>query len=178
MLSMAALVAGCASSGASPNGTPDAEIDPGLNGPARVPPSLAHLVLDHGTELELTDAQRGTIERIRVTQDSINRPFLARLDSLRPTRRPAGGPGDLSVEQRADIIARRKSVSEVMTNMRAANATSHAQVMAALTEVQRTRATQLEDDARKASENEQRRRGRQNMNGGRGAAGGRRPPGA
>src|ERR1700716_3994103 len=96
--------------------------DTALAMPSRPVPGVAALVLDHAADLAITNDQRTELESIRHGQDSANRPWLQRLDSLRPTGRPANGPNDLSQEQRDEIAARRAAITEVMAGMREANA--------------------------------------------------------
>jgi hypothetical protein len=141
--------------------------------PPRVPPTVAALVLQHAAELSLADSQRVLLESIRRTQDSANRPWLQRLDSLRPRARPIN-PDDLSPEQQAEIETRRKAVTEVMGQMRETNAVARQRVMATLNPDQQKRAAELEDDARKRAEEEGRRRAYEGMGSGGGRYGGGR----
>src|SRR5437868_10371802 len=76
--------------------------DAGIHGAPPQPTSIAALALQHAQELALTDSQRVLVESIRRAQDSANRPFMAKLDSLKPTRFPTN-PNDLSQEQREEI---------------------------------------------------------------------------
>jgi hypothetical protein len=142
-------------------------------------PSVAALVLDHAADLAITDGQRAQLTSIRRTQDSANRPWLQRLDSLRPAGHPANGPNDLSQEQRDEIAARRAAIAEIMAGMRETNAVARQQTMALLSEDQQKKAAKLEEEARKKAD-EDRQRGQQGSGGEgrRGGGGGRnRPPG-
>ncbi len=153
----------------------DYPIDMGRLGPPPLPPTIAALVLDNASDLSLTDGQRVIVQAIRTSQDSANKPFLARLDSLRPTRMPAGGMNDLSQEQRDEMQQRASAVQLVMADMRETNATSRVNVMKVLNETQQKRAAELEADAAKKAESEGRRR-IQDMGGGNNRRGGGRPP--
>jgi hypothetical protein len=146
--------------------------------PPRPAPGVAALVLDHAGDLALADNQRVILESIRHTQDSANRPWLLRLDSLRPTSQPVN-PNDLSQEQRDEIAARRAAIAAVMEGMRDNNALARQRTMAVLSPAQQQRAAELENDARKQAEEDRSRRGQDAMGAGEGrrAMGGRgRPP--
>lgn len=144
--------------------------------PPRPAPGVAALVLEHAAELALADSQRVALESIRSTQDSANRPWLARLDSLRPTSRPVN-PNDLSQEQRDEIEARRAAIRTTMEAMRETNALARQRTMAVLSPAQQQRAAELENDARKQMDEERARRGRDAGEGERRRGGGRgRPP--
>jgi hypothetical protein len=145
--------------------------------PPWIPPGLAALVLAHASDFSLADSQRVVLESIRRTQDSANRPWLARLDSLRPTSQPLN-PRDLSQEQRDEIAARRTAIAAVLDGMRETNALARQRTMAVLSPAQRERAAELESDARKQADEERSRRGRFAAEGdGEGRRGGRgRPP--
>jgi hypothetical protein len=140
--------------------------------PPHLPPTVASLVLDHAAQLSLADSQRVVLESIRHTQDSANRPWLQRLDSLRPRARPVN-PDDLSQEQRDEIDARRKAVTEVMGQMRETNAVARQRVMALLNPTQQKQAAELEEAARKKAEEEGQRRSADAFGGGGGGGGGR-----
>lgn len=122
-----------------------------LGDPPRPAPPIAALVLEHGAELALADSQRTMLESIRRTQDSANRPWLARLDTLRSGGRPAN-PNDLSQEQRDQIAARRKATTEVLAGMRETNAEARQKVMGLLNPEQQHKAAELEKDARKKAD--------------------------
>ena len=144
--------------------------------PPRAMPGIAALVLEHGTELALADSQRVLIESIRRTQDSANRPWIQRLDSLRPTRRPVN-PNDLSPEQRDEIAARRAAIGVVIDGMRGNDTLARQRTMAVLSAAQQERAAELEKDARKRADEDRARRGRESAGGERRGAGGMgRPP--
>ena len=145
--------------------------------PPWIPPGLATLVLGHAADFALTDGQRVVLESIRQAQDSANRPWLARLDSLRPRSQPLN-PRDLSQEQRDEIAARRTAIAAVLDGMRETNALARQRTMAVLSAAQQERAAELEGDARKQADEERNRRGRFAAEGdGEGRRGGRgRPP--
>ena len=135
-------------------------VDLGFLGATPVAPTVAALVLEHAADLALADSQRVLIESIRRAQDSANRPWMLKLDSLRPTRIPANGPNDLSQEQRDEIEARRAAVAEVKTGMSGTNALARQKVMAALAPAQQRKAEELEKKALKKTEEETKRRER------------------
>jgi hypothetical protein len=138
--------------------------------PPRPVPGVAALVLERAADLALSDSQRVLIESIRRTQDSANRPWIQQLDSLRPSRRPANGPNDLSQEQRDEIAARRHAIAVIMDGMRENNTCAHDRTMTVLSPEQQERAAELEKEARKKADEDRARRGREAL-GGRG-----RPP--
>ena len=148
--------------------------DMGRMGPPPIPPTIAALALDNAKELSLTDAQKVALEVIKKTQDSTNKPFLARLDSLRPTRMPAGGMHDLSQEQKDEMSQRAIAVQLVMADMRETNAESRVSVMKLLDESQQKKAAGLEKDAANKAEEDGRRR-MQDMGGGNRRGAGRPP---
>jgi hypothetical protein len=127
--------------------------------PPWIPPSVTALVLEHAADFSLSDSQRVALESIRQAQDSANRPWLARLDSLRPTSQPLN-PKDLSQEQRDEIAARRKAIAAVLDGMRETNTLARKRTMALLSPAQQERAAELESDARKQADEERTRRGR------------------
>ena len=131
-----------------------------MGGPPPIPASVAALVLEHSEDFTLADSQRVVLESVRRAQDSANRPWMARLDSLRPTRQPANGPGDLSQEQRDELDARKTAIAAVIDGMKENNAQARKQVMEVLDPEQQKRAASLEDDARKKAEDDMRRRER------------------
>jgi hypothetical protein len=146
--------------------------------PPRVPPGVAALVLDHAGDFALADSQRVVLESIRRTQDSANRPWLARLDSLRPTSQPLN-PNDLSPDQQQEIAARRTAIAAAMEGMRETNALARQRTMAVLSPAQQQRAAELENDARKKADEARSRREADagGSMGGEGRRGGRgRPP--
>jgi hypothetical protein len=144
--------------------------------PPWIPPGVAALVLGHAAELALADSQRVVLESIRHTQDSANRPWLARLDSLRPHAQPLN-PNDLSPDQQREIAERRTAIAAVLDGMRETNALARQRTMAVLSAAQQQRAAELENDARKQADKERERRGRLAADGMEGRRGGRgRPP--
>jgi hypothetical protein len=138
-----------------------------MGGPPPIPPSVAALVIEHADEFKLVDEQRVVLESVRRAQDSANAPWMAKLDSLRPTRQPAGGPGDLSQEQRDELEARKIAIANVIEGMRETNAQARKKVMDTLNPDQQKRAAGLEEDARKKAEDEAKRRERDAQGSGR-----------
>jgi hypothetical protein len=150
--------------------------DIGIVGAPPVARSVAALAVEHAAELSLTDSQTIALEQIRRTQDSVNAPRLKTLDSLRPTRRPAGGVNDLSPEQRQEIEERRAAITPVLEAVRETNAQARVKVMAVLNQEQQKRAAKLEDEARKNADEEFKRRNRTEFGGGMERMRGGRPP--
>jgi hypothetical protein len=109
---------------------------------------VAALALNNATELALADSQQVLLASIRRAQDSANRPWIERLEALRPTSHPAN-PLDLSPEQQEEIAARRVAIAEVMEAMRETNTAARQRAMALLTPEQQRKASELEDKARK-----------------------------
>ena len=151
--------------------------DIGIVGAPPMAPSVAALVIEHSAEFGLTDSQNIALATIRHSQDSANAPRLKTLDSLRPTRHPAGGPNDLSNEQRQEIEERRAAIAPVLEAVRETNADARIKVMALLNPEQQKRAAKFEDEARKQAEEEFKRRTRNEFGGGMERRGnGGRPP--
>jgi hypothetical protein len=148
VLAGSAVVALSMSASAQYHGLDRQRMDSVLAEPPRLAPGVAALALDHAVELALADSQQVLLASIRRTQDSTNRPWIERLEALRPTSRPAN-PLDLSPEQQEEIAARRLAIAEVMEGMRETNATARQRAMALLTPEQQEKATQLEDKARR-----------------------------
>lgn len=126
--------------------------------PAPVAPTIAALVIRYGGDLQLSDRQLTRIQSIRLAQDSANRPWTNKLDSLRNGPRPVN-PNDLSQEQRDNIAARAAAVSAASAAMRETNAGARKAVMDALDPGQRKKADTLEKEARRATRDEAERRG-------------------
>jgi Spy/CpxP family protein refolding chaperone len=148
VLAGTAVVAISSSASAQYRGVDRQRTDSVLAEPPRLAPGVAALALDHAAELALADSQQAQLASIRRAQDAANRPWIERLEALRPTRHPAN-PFDLSPEQQEEIAARRLAIAEVMEGMRETNATARQQVMALLTPEQQEKATELEDKARR-----------------------------
>jgi Spy/CpxP family protein refolding chaperone len=127
--------------------------------PPRIAPGVAQLALEHANELVLADSQRVLLETIRRSQDSVNRPFAAQLEALRPTHRPAN-PNDLSKEQVDEIETRRKAIAAIMQSMHDSNAMLRWRAMAVLTPEQQEKAAKLEADAQQRVDEERTRRAR------------------
>ena len=140
--------------------------DIGLAGPPPIAAGVAALAIEHAAELGLTDSQNIALATIRHSQDSTNAPRLRTLDSLRPSRRPANGVNDLSVEQRQEIEERRAAIAPVLEAVRETNAEARIKVMALLTPDQQKRAAQFEEDAKKKADEEFKRRARSEFGGG------------
>ena len=116
------------------------------------PVSIAKEILAHEKDMALTDSQRTGLVLIQRQLDSADKPLLQRLDSIRPTWRPAGGLADLSPEQREQLIAYRDAEIAIVDSL-VPNATrANERARALLDEEQRGRAAKLEKDARKRAE--------------------------
>ena len=101
------------------------------------PPALVSIVLDHGKDFSLSDPQHTKLEHIHTWQDSANKPWTDKLDSLRKLR-PTG-----------DEMAKTRQMAMLfMDNMREANDDARKQVMELLNPEQQKRAGELEDEAR------------------------------
>jgi hypothetical protein len=148
VLAGTAVVALSTSASAQYRGLDRQRIDSVLAEPPRLAPGVATLALNHAAELALADSQQVLLASIRRAQDSANRPWIERLEALRPTRYPAN-PLDLSPEQQEEIAARRVAIAEVLEAMRETNTSARTRVMALLTAEQQEKATELEDEARK-----------------------------
>jgi hypothetical protein len=117
-----------------------------------VPVSVARAVLDGEKDMALSDSQRVQLQLIQRQLDSVNAPLLARLDSLKPTWRPAGGLNDLSQEQRDELVALRKAQIAVVEQITPNFVKARERVMALLRPEQQDRANKLEKNARKRAE--------------------------
>ena len=121
--------------------------------PAPVAPvNVARTVIDHQGDMALSDSQRTGIILIGRRLDSTAAPLLKKIDSLKPTWRPAGGLGDLSPEQRDQLVALREAQFAVIDSLTPAFAKAREQVMTLLNPEQRERAEKLEKNARKRAE--------------------------
>ena len=121
--------------------------------PAPVAPvNVARTVIEHEQDLALTDSQRTEIVLIQHQLDSAAGPLLKKIDSLKPTWRPAGGINDLSPEQREQLVSLRRAQFEVIDSLTPAFAKARDRVMTVLTPEQRDRAAKLEKNARKRAE--------------------------
>lgn len=118
-----------------------------------VPISVAKVVLDNDDkDMALTDSQRVQLRLVQKQLDSVNAPLIAKLDSIKPTWRPAGGLNDLSLEQRDQLVAYRKAHDEIIEQIRPNVAASREHAMAVLNKDQQERAAKLEKNARKRAE--------------------------
>jgi hypothetical protein len=117
-----------------------------------VPVSVAKAVLETDKDMALSDSQRVQITQIQRQLDSANAPLLARLDSVKPNWRPAGGLSDLSQEQRDELVARRNQHEAIIAEIAPNVAKANERVMALLRPEQRDRANKLEKNARKRAE--------------------------
>lgn len=138
---------------------PTTSLEEAIAEPPRIAPGVAQLVLEHARDLALADSQRVLLESIRHSEDSVNRPFAAQLEALRPTHRPAN-PNDLSQEQRDEIEGRRKAIAAIMKNVHDANAILRWRALALLTPEQQERAAKFEEDAQQRVDDERTRRAR------------------
>ena len=126
--------------------------DPFGGKPAPVtPPSIAKVALAD-KEISLDDSQRAQLTRIQAHLDSANAPLLQRLDAARPTWRPAGGLGDLSQDQRDQLVAYRHAQEAVVDSVAPNVMKANEQARAVLRPEQLERAAKLEKDARKRAE--------------------------
>jgi hypothetical protein len=126
--------------------------DPFGGKPAPVtPPSVAKVALDDN-EIALDDSQRAQLKRIQGHLDSVNTPFLQKLEAARPTWRPAGGLGDLSQEQRDQLVAYRHAQEAIVDSVAPNVVKANEQARAVLHPEQLERAAKLEKDARKRAE--------------------------
>ena len=118
-----------------------------------VPISVAKVVLDgDDKDMALTDSQRVQLRLVQKQLDSVNAPLMAKLDSIKPTWRPAGGLNDLSLEQRDQLVAYRKAHDEIIEQIRPNVSASREHAMAVLNKDQQERAAKLEKNARKRAE--------------------------
>ena len=117
-----------------------------------VPVNVARLVIEHERDIALSDSQRTQITLIQRRLDSTTAPLLKRIDSLRPTWRPAGGINDLSQEQRQQLVAVRAAQAAVVDSLTPTFAKAREQVMSLLLPEQRERTEKLEKKERKRAE--------------------------
>jgi hypothetical protein len=126
--------------------------------PAPIAPvNVARVVIERERDMALSDSQRTEIVLIQRRLDSTAAPLLKQLDSLRPTWRPAGGPNDLTPEQREQLAAARAAQAAVVDSLTPTFAKAREQVMALLRPEQRDRAAKLEKDTRKRAEERSKR---------------------
>jgi hypothetical protein len=132
-----------------------------------VPVSVAKAVLEGDKDMALSDSQRVQLTLIQRQLDSATTPLIARLDSLKPTWRPAGGLNDLSQEQRDELVAKRQAQVALIEQMTPSFVKARERVMALLRPEQQDRANKLEKNARKRAEEFARREFEQMENVGR-----------
>ena len=128
----------------------------GKPGPV-APVNLARAVIENERDLALTDSQRTQIVSIQRRLDSTAAPLLRKLDSLKPTWRPAGGPNDLSPEQRQQIATLRAAQAVVVDSLTPTFTKARDEVMALLLPEQKERVAKLERQARKRAEEQSKR---------------------
>lgn len=117
-----------------------------------VPVNVARTIIEREAVMELTDSQRTEIVSIQRQLDSAAAPMLVKLESLKPTWRPAGGINDLSPEQREQLVAFRAAQVALIDSLTPAFQKAREQVMTVLRPEQRDRAAKLEKSARKRAE--------------------------
>lgn len=122
-----------------------------------VPVNVARAVIEHERDMALSDSQRTQIVLIQRRLDSTTAPMLRKLDSLRPSWRPAGGLYDLSQEQRDQLVSLRAAQVAVIDSLSPTFAKAREQVMSVLRPEQKDRAAKYEKDARKRAEEQARR---------------------
>lgn len=134
--------------------TPQRDNNPFAGKPAPMAPvSVGKAILEReDKKLKLTETQRVEIAAIQRRLDSAAGPLLKRLDSLRPSWRPAGGANDLSPEQRQSIQANWNARSALVDSLAPYFNKARADVLALLDSDQRERAVKIEKDARKRAE--------------------------
>lgn len=121
------------------------------------PVNVARAVIEHEKDMALTDSQRTQIVLIQRRLDSTTAPLMKKLDSLRPSWRPAGGLNDLSQEQRDQLVAARNAQLAVIDSMTPTFTKARDQVMSVLGPQQKERAAKYEKDARKRAEEQAKR---------------------
>jgi len=117
-----------------------------------VPVSVAKAILERDKDMRLDDIQRSQLQRIQAHLDSANAPHLQKLDAARPTWRPAGGLGDLSQEQRDQIVAYRHAQEAIVDSVGPNVVKANEEARALLRPEQLEWAAKLEKDARKRAE--------------------------
>lgn len=121
------------------------------------PVNVARVVIERERDMALSDSQRTEIVLIQRRLDSTAAPLLKKLDSLRPTWRPAGGPNDLTPEQREQLARTRVAQAAVVDSLTPTFAKAREQVMSLLRPEQRDRAAKLERETRKRAEERSKR---------------------
>ena len=117
-----------------------------------VPVNLPRTVIERSVDLALTDSQRTEIAIVQRQLDSVAAPMLTKLETLKPTWRPAGGINDLSPEQREQLVAFRAAQVALIDSLTPSFAKAREQVMSVLRPEQRDRAAKLEKNERKRAE--------------------------
>ena len=117
-----------------------------------VPVNVARTIIEGEADMALTDSQRTQIVLIQRQLDSATTPLVKKIDSLKPTWRPAGGINDLSPEQREQLVAFRAAQIALIDSLTPSFAKARQQVMEVLRPEQRERAVKLEKSARKRAE--------------------------
>jgi hypothetical protein len=122
-----------------------------------VPVNVARLVIEHERDIALSDSQRTQIVLVQRRLDSPAAPLLKKIDSLRPSWRPAGGINDLSQEQRDQLVAFRAAKAALVDSLTPHFVKAREQVMTVLSADQQERAAKLEKKERKRAEEQEKR---------------------
>ena len=138
--------------------TPRRDNNPFAGKPGPIAPvNVARTAIEHERDLKLTESQRTQIAQIQRRLDSAAAPLLKKLDSLRPTWRPAGGSNDLTPEQREQIATLRAAQAAVVDSLTPTFTKARDEVMALLEPKQKERVAKLERQARKRAEEQSKR---------------------
>ena len=115
-----------------------------------VPVNVARTIIEREADMALTDSQRVEIVGIQRQLDSAAAPMLVKLESLKPTWRPAGGINDLSPEQREQLVAFRAAQVALIDSLTPAFLKAREQVMTVLRPEQRDRAVEAREERAEA----------------------------
>jgi Spy/CpxP family protein refolding chaperone len=138
--------------------TPRRDNNPFAGKPGPIAPvNVARTAIEHERDLALTDSQRTQIVMIQRRLDSATAPLVKKLDSLRPTWRPAGGPNDLTPEQREQLATLRAAQGALVDSLTPTFTKARDEVMALLRPEQKERVAKLERQARKRAEEQAKR---------------------
>src|SRR5215216_2188631 len=150
------------------------EREPALVVPKAV--NIINVLIEHRKDLALNDSQFVRLLSIKRTLDSTNSPLTRKIDSLQRLYR--GGPifSEPSPERRDSLNTARAVALETIAGVRDNIAAAREKAFALLSSTQQVKAQEIEAEAERAAEEDNKRAASRGRAGGRGAGGLGRPP--
>jgi hypothetical protein len=150
------------------------EREPALVVPKAV--NVINVLIEHRKDVALDDSQFVRVLSVKRTLDSTNSPLMRKIDSLQRLYR--GGPifSEPSAERRDSLNTARAIALETIASVRDNIAAAREKAFALLSPTQHAKAQEIEAQAERAVEEENKRDAARARAGGRGAGGLGRPP--